>query len=72
MVYCSKQFTHFSQETMFFFRRDEGAASCFRFSRFVFCFFQAAYSPYGSSQDLYRILIIMHQKMRLKILRAMA
>jgi len=51
------------------FRRDEGAAYCFHFPVFLFGRHTA---PYGSSQDLYGILIIMHQKMRLKIIRAMA
>jgi len=35
-------------------------------------FFGRHTAPSGSSQDLYRILITMHRKMRLKILRAMA
>jgi len=35
-------------------------------------FFGRHTAPYGSSQLVYRILITMHQKMRLKILRPMA
>jgi len=60
---------------VFFFWRDEGAAHCIRFSRFFNLFyflFGRHTAPYGSFQLLYRILITMHQKLRLKILRAMA
>jgi len=69
------------------FRRDEGAVLHSLFPFFflgatkeppiafafpVSFFFGRHTAPYGSSQDLWRILITMHQKIRLKILRAMA